>query len=193
MFHGVNLVITWYIASLAVLTLAPIFLLYASVTRQVPTPIKPAYQMYKSLPSISHESTNQVITLGDGRPVLVEKFFRFHKAPLADFSAGFIKAADQYGIDFRLLPSIAMQESNGGRKMPKGSFNPFGYGIYRDRVLKFNSFEEAIEKVAWGIKKNYLEQGLKTPEEIMTKYTPPSLQKGGAWALGVSAFMEQLR
>ena len=36
-----------------------------------------------------------------------------------------------YGFDFRLLPAIAMCESNLGKRVPlKAGFNPFGIAVY---------------------------------------------------------------
>ncbi len=86
-----------------------------------------------------------------------------------------------------------MQESNGGKKVINNSFNPFGYGIYGTKVIRFNSWEEAIERVGRALREEYLNIGLKTPFQIMSKYTPPSLAKDGAWAKGVITFMEELR
>ncbi len=150
--------------------------------------------MYKSLPNLSPNENSQTVEIkkNDGRAKVVADFFKIHRSPLADFASDFIDSADKYNLDFRLLPAIAMQESNGGKVLPKNSFNPFGYGIYGGKVLRFESFLEAIDKVGGGLKNDYIDKGFKTPEEIMAKYTPPSLQKGGAWAMGVSAFMEAL-
>jgi len=100
---------------------------------------------------------------------------------------------DKYNLDYRLMPSIAMQESNGGKRVIKNSNNPFGYGIYGSLVLKFNSWEEGIERVGKGLREDYLNEGLTSPYAIMTKYTPSSVAKGNAWAKGVSSFMEELQ
>ena len=86
-----------------------------------------------------------------------------------------------------------MQESNGGKKVINNSHNPFGYGIYGGLVIKFASWDESIERVGRALREDYLNQGLKNPHQIMAKYTPPSLAKNGAWAKGVTTFMEELR
>lgn len=86
-----------------------------------------------------------------------------------------------------------MQESNGGKKVIEGSKNPFGYGIYGGSVLSFDSFADAIGRVGKALREDYLNKGLTKPEQIMAKYTPPSLALGGPWAKGVSTFMEELR
>ncbi len=129
----------------------------------------------------------------DARAKLIANFFKQYNSPLASVSQTFVDTADKYNLDYRLLPSIAMQESNGGQKVISDSHNPFGYGIYGDTVMRFASWEAAIERVGQGLRADYLDKGLKTPTQIMAKYTPPSLAKGGPWAKGVDYFMEELR
>lgn len=190
---SINFAIIYYAAMVCTIVFSLLFLVHLSFPKVVPTPNKAPYQMYKALPNESFSNTQKAeIGKADARPVIIASFLKQHKSPLSPLSEEFVKVADRYELDFRLLPAIAMQESNGGKKLPKNSFNPFGYGIYGDKVLRFASFQEAIDRVGRGLKKDYLDQGLENPNQIMAKYTPPSLQKGGAWALGVSAFMEQL-
>lgn len=187
------LALTWYLTAVCTLSFALLLLFYSSAPRQIPVSQSSRYQMYKALPLNPHLNQFEFsIEKKDGREIVVREFFESRKAPLAEHASDFVKTADKYEIDYRLLPAISMQESNGGKRLPNGSFNPFGYGIYGNKVLRFNSFAEAIDKVGKGLKDNYLSRGLTTPEEIMTKYTPPSLKIGGVWALGVATFMEQL-
>jgi hypothetical protein len=56
--------------------------------------------------------------------------------------------------------------------------------------LGFNSYSDAIETVSKGLKNNYIDEGLVTPDEIMTKYTPSS---NGSWAHGVNEFMSEMK
>ncbi|MFH0937546.1 MAG: hypothetical protein V1808_04625 [Candidatus Daviesbacteria bacterium] len=190
---GINLTLTWFGFCVCSLAFSLLLLVYISFPQVKTTPLDPRYQMYKALPNDSFLN-QQIVEIGksDARALIIANFFKDHNAPLANYAQEFIEVSQKYNLDYRLLPAIAMQESNGGKRIPKDSFNPFGYGIYGGKVLHFSSFGEAIEKVGEGLRKNYLNSGLETPEQIMPKYTPPSLLKGGAWALGVSAFMEQL-
>jgi hypothetical protein len=64
--------------------------------------------------------------------------------PLAGYGIYFAWA-DDCGLDWRLLPAIAVQESTGGKFIPQGSWNPFGWGSGR---IYFPSFEDAIYIVA---------------------------------------------
>lgn len=149
------------------------------------------FQLYAALPNQNGFVTDAIFS-SDGRAKIVESFFRRYKTPLYPYAEVFISVADKYDLDWRLLPAIAMQESNGGKKVIDNSHNPFGFGIYGDNVLRFNSWEEGIEQVGKGLKTEYIDKGYTTPEEIMVKYTPPSLSKGGPWARGVNTFMFEL-
>ncbi len=151
-----------------------------------------SYYLYQALPENQVVSQDD-ITHKDARAKIVENFFKSNGSVLAQYGDLFIQTADKHNLDYRLLPAIAMQESNGGRVIPNNSFNPFGYGIYGNKVLRFSSWEEGIEIVAKGLRENYLNQGLTTPYQIMTKYTPPSAKGNGSWAKGVTVFMSELR
>ncbi len=187
----VNFLGAWLSTSSLTLLLSIILLIY---TFQIKTilPKTNTYQLYQALPQTQTQIADQ-ITHQDGRSRVIEAFFEGYKSQLTIYSKTFIEVADKYQLDYRLLPAIAMQESNGGRKIPKDSNNPFGFGIYGSTLVKFSSWEEGIETVGKALRENYLNHGLHTPEQIMAKYTPPSLAKGGPWAKGVTQFMEELR
>ncbi|OGE64897.1 hypothetical protein A3I48_01315 [Candidatus Daviesbacteria bacterium RIFCSPLOWO2_02_FULL_36_7] len=186
-------VAAWFGASTTTLILALIFSLYLSGAKLISPHINgQSFKLYSALPNIE-TSVSDSIEAADGRAKIIENFFKGYKAPLSEHSQTFVAIADKYQLDYRLLPSIAMQESNGGKKVISESYNPFGYGIYGKLVVRFNSWDEAIERVGKTLRNDYLNQGLKNPTQIMAKYTPPSLEKGGTWAKGVSTFMEELR
>ena len=125
----------------------------------------------------------------DIRLVAVKAFFKKYHSDLLPYADEVINSADKYGLDFRLIPAIAMQESGGCKKAPKDSYNCWGFGIYAKKVTKFSNYYEAIDTVTKTLAKQYKANGLETPEQIMTKYTPSS---NGSWARGVNQFMNQL-
>ena len=136
------------------------------------------------------KSSEQLLTefnTSDIRVANLKYYFRRYESVLYDESDYFVKMADQYKLDYRLLPAIAMQESNLCQHIIEGSYNCWGWGIYGNKVTRFSSYDEAIETISRGIKKNYIDKGLTTPEEIMRKYTPPS---DGSWAFGVNTFLK---
>lgn len=129
------------------------------------------------------------IKSGDARSANLKVFFRKHNSPLYDYADKIVDVSDKYQFDYRLLPAIAMQESNLCRVIPDDSHNCWGWGIYGTTVTKFDSYDEAIETVGKGIKEHYIDEGLVTASAIMAKYTPSSK---GSWQHGVNTFLKAL-
>jgi len=115
----------------------------------------------------------------------IELFFRINRnnAPLADYAEKFVEVANKYGLDYRLLPAIAVMESGGGKSLFR-SYNAWGYGKY-----SFNSFEEGIEIVGKGLKEGYIDKGRVTPAQIAPIYCPPNATN---WARSVQKFMNEI-
>lgn len=184
-------VAAWFAASLITL-LTSIGGYFYLLQESYKTPDTENFHLYAALPNQNGSVTDSIIS-SDGRAKIIESFFREYNSPLSFYSEVFIQVSDRYGLDWRLLPSIAMQESSGAKRIIQESHNPFGFGIYGSKVIRFQSWEEGIETVGRALKEEYIDKGLKTPDQIMVKYTPPSLSKGGAWAKGVNSFMFELQ
>lgn len=133
--------------------------------------------------------TKTEIKPGDARAANLKAFLRKYNSDLYNHAEKIIEVSDKYEFDYRLLPAIAMQESNLCRLIPENSYNCWGWGIYGTTITRFDSYDDAIETVARGIKKNYIDQGLVTASAIMAKYTPSSK---GSWQHGVNTFMKAL-
>ncbi len=133
----------------------------------------------------------QIIT-ADARPIIIRNYLQRYGSPLEPYSRLIVQISDKYSLDYRLLVAIAQQESNLCKKIPLGSYNCWGFGIYGNITTRFSNYPQAIETVAKTLKHNYIDLGLVTPQEIMAKYTPPSLDKGGPWAKAVSQFLSDL-
>lgn len=144
---------------------------------------------YAALPDVQGTIQQEVVEK-DARVEMVRQFFLQYGSPLEPFAQDVINSADTYNIDFRLIPAIAMQESNLCKKIIKDSYNCWGFGIYGKKVTRFKDYKEGIEAVTKTLAKNYKDKGLETPTEIMSKYTPGS---SGGWANGVTHFMNQLQ
>lgn len=157
-----------------------------------PVLAQPSYNLYTALPDVASDVA-QIAASGDARPLILEKYLALQNAPLALYSQNLVDASDKYHLDWRLLTAIAMQESNGGKVIPPDSYNAWGWAIYGSTVKRFENWEHAIEVVASGLKTNYIDKGLVTPDQIMAKYTPPSLDKGGSWAKGINYFLNLLQ
>jgi hypothetical protein len=125
----------------------------------------------------------------DARIATLQQFLKKYNSALENYAEDIVAAADKYGLDFRLIPAIGMQESNLCKKAPKDSHNCWGFGIYGGKVTKFDSYPEAIDKVSKTLAMEYKGNGLDTTEEIMARYTPSNK---GDWAKSVNYFMKQL-
>jgi len=143
-----------------------------------------------AVPLVLGASVASDIQVGDARSANLRYFFRQYGSPLYDEAEHIVEVSDKNHFDYRLLAAIAMQESGLCKNIPDNSYNCWGYGIYGDTVTRFSSYAEGIDVVAEGIKKNYIDQGLITPEMIMAKYTPAS---NGSWAKGVLWTLEKLQ
>ncbi len=119
----------------------------------------------------------------------LENFFESQNSPLKDDADTFVRVAEKYGLDYRLLPAISCMESSCGKRMLPNSYNPFGWGIYGKNAIYFKSFEEAIEVVGKGISEKYVAKGLDTPEKIAPIYTPPNSVN---WRNGVNLFISKI-
>jgi hypothetical protein len=150
--------------------------------------LKSGVRIYASRPE-SVPSIDVSIEVSDARAEILKNYFLKYNSPLEKFADQIVTEADKEGIDYRLLPAIAQQESNLCKFIPEGSYNCWGWGIHSESNLGFSSYEEGINIVSEGLKEDYIDKGLTTPEEIMTKYTPAS---NGSWAEGVSQFMKDL-
>lgn len=152
------------------------------------TNVNNGVNIYAALPK-TIPAVEARVNSSDARSELVRQYLARYNSPLEKYSEYIVKIADEAGIDFRFIPAIAQQESNLCKFIPPGGHNCWGWGIHSRGTLGFESYEAAIETVTFGLKKNYIDMGLRTPEEIMKKYTPSS---NGSWANGVSTFMNEM-
>jgi len=171
--------------------LASIFTLNQISPRQEPTQLQSfqsVSQLYAALPETQGEVLGAVVQ-EDARPVIIEKYLEKYDSPLLPYAQDLFNASEKYGVDYKLIVAIAQCESNLCKKSPSGSFNCWGF---ENGETKFLSWQQAFEQVAKTLKERYIDQGLTTPEEIMPKYAPPSVEKGGPWAKCVTQFMDDL-
>jgi len=145
-------------------------------------------ELYSALPS-AISSISQAITTGDARPVIIRQYLEKNNSPMAPYANALFQASEKYELDYRLITAIAQCESNLCKKSPVGSYNCWGF---ENGDTRFYSWEHAFERVAKTLKEDYIDEGLVTPDEIMPKYAPPSVEKGGPWAKCVNQFLEEL-
>ncbi len=136
------------------------------------------------------------VTAGDARSLLLSKFLRDNQSPLLDYADYILDRADHYVIDFRLVPAIAMCESNVGKHIPShDSFNAWGINVATGTMngAKFPNWLYAIDWVSRYIKEKYYDRGLTSLVDIGAIWAPPSVENGNSWANCVSYFMSQIK
>ncbi len=143
---------------------------------------------YRSIPQDTQD-TIVTVSSHEARVDVLRQFFARYNSPLEAYVGEIVAAADKYGLDYRLLPAIAMQESTLCLKAPSSSHNCWGFGIYGKKKTAFDSYADAIETISKTLASDYHGKGLIEPDQIMTKYTPSS---NGSWAEGVSYVMDRI-
>lgn len=190
--RNVFLLVMFFIASPVFILFVMFYLVY--ITSQNPSKLyannrKVHAFTYAALPSNTY-TFSDTVTVQEGRIEILRQFLAKYGSPLEPHAEFIVETADKYEMDFRLLPAIAMQESNLCKKIPAGSHNCWGFGIYGGKVTIFSDYPEAIETVTQTLATKYKGKGLITPEQIMSMYTPSN---NGSWARGVNHFMNQLQ
>jgi hypothetical protein len=131
------------------------------------------------------------VIAGDARTSLLESFFKKNNSPMTPYANLIVEQADTYGFDFRLVPAIAMCESNLGKRVPlKSGFNPFGIAVFTGSQSgkNFDSWQHAIEWVSEYIYTKYYSKGITSLHDMGEIWAPPSATNGGSWANCVGQF-----
>jgi hypothetical protein len=126
---------------------------------------------------------------GDSRPEKIRRYLEKYKSPLVPYADLIFKLSETYGFEYYWIVAIGQQESNLCKKIPVDSHNCWGYGIHSKGTLRFENYELALRSYAEYLKREYFDEGLNTPELIMSKYCPNS---NGSWARGVRQFINEL-
>lgn len=124
----------------------------------------------------------------DNRSSVLKSYLEQFNSPLAPYADSFIANADKYNLDWRLVASIAGLESSYGKQIPYNSYNGWGWGIYGDNVLRFNSWPEAIETISKGLREGYLRDNPDSNPYMIG----PIYAASPTWAVRVDFIMAQM-
>lgn len=120
----------------------------------------------------------------------LERILLRFNSPLAAQSAYLVGVANEYGLDYRLLPAIAYTESTLCKHYPKSSFNCWGWG---SAAIHFGSFEEAIETISRKLSSHGYyaswRQNKSNIWQLAQTYNGKDTKK---WTQTVVGFMEQI-
>jgi hypothetical protein len=110
-----------------------------------------------------------------------------YNSPMVGLEDVLIKTAEKYGLDWTLMAAIAGTESSFAKRMPYQCNNPYGWGIYGDNKLCFESLEASIEGVASGLAKKY---NISSIESIARTYNTVSTD---GWIKHTKFFMNKIK
>lgn len=102
----------------------------------------------------------------DPRLVRLQQFLGEKECPAHRYAADFIQAADNNDLDWRLLPSISIIESGGGKEARNN--NIFGWASAQKR---FSSVRASIHLIAERLANSPLYRD-KTVDQILRTYNP---------------------
>jgi hypothetical protein len=128
-------------------------------------------------PSTDSASLKPLYYDEDPRLVRLREFFLRYDSPVHRLAGEFLVAADYHGLDWRLLPSISIVESGGGRDYRKN--NIFGWDSCKSG---FPSITAGIHTVASRLANSNLYRD-KTLKGILRTYNPGSHYPGKVMAL----------
>lgn len=144
-------------------------------------------------PSSPNVMAKEVVS--DPRIEKLERFLRKYNSPLAGHANNFIRTADTYHLDWRLLPAISGAESTFARHTPYcASYNPFGWTSTTSPCgyWRFDSFDDAIRFVGQKIATHSPYSNFQRSGSIKELAIP---YNGGNpdWIKNVNSFMIELQ
>ncbi len=124
----------------------------------------------------------------DNRTQILKDYLESYNSPLAPYASVFVKEADKNNLDWKLVASIAGNESYFGQMIPYNSYNAWGYGVYGNNVRRFSSWEDGIGVVSRALRTEYMDKWSATNiKEIGLIYAADP-----RWASKVTHFYEQI-
>ncbi len=112
-------------------------------------------------------------------------YLKKQNSPLISYAPVFVKQAEKYDLDYRLVAAISGVESSFGKSIPKNSYNAYGWA---NGKYYFQSWEDGIITVTKVLALKYkMKWGADTPYKIGRYYaTSPT------WADRVVFVMNQI-
>ena len=144
-----------------------------------------AYAVEKAAGSSAILASLQAEKQPDNRTQNLKKFLASYNSPMADNADDFVRIADKYNLDWKLVAAIAGVESYFGQHVPYSSYNAWGWGVYGNNVIRFASWQDGIEAVSYGLRTRYIDKwGSQNIFDIGASYAADP-----SWAYKVSSFI----
>ncbi len=140
----------------------PLTMRLEKVASAKPVPPKPASQLQPAAPAPP----------ADPRTVRLKKFFSGLHCPVVNLADDFVQAADENHLDWRLLPSISVIESGGGKAYRNN--NIFGWN---QGLQPFATIRSGIQEVAFKLGRSPLYRNRDVPGKLRI-YNPNAAYAG---------------
>lgn len=127
----------------------------------VPMPVSP-----HAVPAPVKQEHRSDLRSADPRLASLRQFFTRTECPAAEYAVDFLIVADEFALDWRLLPSLSFVESTGGKANPYNNW--FGWDSGR---AHFTSPRAAIRSVGSNLANSALYRS-KSLDEILATYNP---------------------
>jgi hypothetical protein len=128
-------------------------------------------------PAVPVQSIQPVMVTVDPRPIRLKKFLARLRCPVAPLADEFVNAADDNHLDWRLLPSISVIESGGGKAYRNN--NIFGWN---QGLELFPSIRSGIREVAYKLGRSGLYRNRSAAEKLKL-YNPDPTYAGRVLAV----------
>ena len=165
-------------------------LLLAVVAAAIMLIPQPAYAQYNASESSPRLTDPKLQQMGfDSRVKVLTSFLKQYDSPLTPYASDFVRNADKYNLDYKLVVAISGVESTFGKEVPPASYNAWGWGVYGNNVIRFSSWDEGIATISQGLRERYMGQwGGKDIYEIGAMYASSK-----AWAGHVVNYMDKIQ
>lgn len=115
---------------------------------------------------------------------------------LDEISCKIKDVAEYYGVDYNLAIAISIHET--GRYTSKAfkELNNVGGNFSKGTLMYFDTLEDGIDFFVGNLKRNYIDMGLNTIEEIGNKYCPVGINDIGTnqyWIPRVTQYYNELK
>lgn len=121
----------------------------------------------------------------DARVLKLAAYLESKNSELAPFAVDFVKAADKYGLDWRLLAAISGVESGFAKIYVRGTYNSWGWG---GGYISLGSWDNAIEVISRALKENYATKWKATTVEQIG----PIWAEDPNWSKKVNLYLNQI-
>jgi hypothetical protein len=120
----------------------------------------------------------------DTRVKALKNVFKRYNSPLVDQAIHYVKYADEFDMDWKLLPAIAGLESTFAQRYIQGTYNPYGWGSGR---IYFESWEDGIRTINKALRERYVNRGATDVWKI-----GPIYAESPTWSVRVNRFMQEI-